>query len=86
MKHLIKIILEHVERFLSLYDNMQNSAALVDVLLKSRSDDAKESYSSCSKLSLADIGRNIADKNALTWVQAAIATDPLPIQLASEGW
>ncbi|KAL3537272.1 hypothetical protein ACH5RR_000638 [Cinchona calisaya] len=62
-----------VEQFLNLYENMQNAAVVIDALVETRTLEAKSSNSSGTPS--LELCCNFANKNALSWVQAAVETD-----------
>ncbi|KAA8520310.1 hypothetical protein F0562_014566 [Nyssa sinensis] len=64
-----------VEQFLNLYQNMQKATAVIDALCSSRCLEAESNTYSSSQCSLAEACKNFTNKNALSWLQAAVETD-----------
>ncbi|KAJ7949073.1 DUF936 domain-containing protein [Quillaja saponaria] len=64
-----------VEQFLDFHQNLQRASTLVRSLLTTRPPETKQR--SCPRLQdlLADVCRTSTDKNAISWVQAAIGTN-----------
>ncbi|KAK3020170.1 hypothetical protein RJ639_003068 [Escallonia herrerae] len=60
-----------VEQFLDLHQNLQKATAL----LNTRSSPMKSSSCLSSQLQLPEICKNFTNKNAISWVEAAVETD-----------
>ncbi|KAA8515739.1 hypothetical protein F0562_018650 [Nyssa sinensis] len=64
-----------VEQFLNLHQSMQKAAAVIDALLSTRFPEVKSDTYSSSTALLAEACKKITNKNALSWVQAALETE-----------
>ncbi|PSS26435.1 Serine/threonine-protein kinase [Actinidia chinensis var. chinensis] len=62
-----------VEQFLNLHEAMQKAAAVVDALISTRLQ--KPKMSPCSQRSLPEFSENLPNKNAISWVLAAVETN-----------
>lgn len=64
-----------LEQFLNLHENMKNAAKEINVLIETRDLEVKTHNPLSSQQPLPEICNNFANKNALSWVQAAVETD-----------
>lgn len=64
-----------LEQFLNLHENMKNAAKEINALIETRDVEVKTHNSLSSQQPLPEICNNFANKNALSWVQAAVETD-----------
>lgn len=64
-----------VEQFLNLHENMQHAATVIDTLIETRTLEAKGSNPSSTQRLLPELCCNFANKEALSWVQAAVETN-----------
>lgn len=60
---------------MKLNEDMQNTAVMIDELIETRILDAKSSNSCSTQHPYPETCCNFANKNALSWVQAAVETD-----------
>lgn len=64
-----------LEQFLNLHENLQNATKEIAALVEARNLEAKNNNSLSSQQALPEMCSNFANKNALSWVQAAVETD-----------
>ncbi|XP_059651767.1 uncharacterized protein LOC132299267 [Cornus florida] len=64
-----------VEQFLNFHQSMQKAAALVDTLLSTRFSEVNCRTYCSSKGPLPEVCKNLTNKNAASWIQAAVETD-----------
>ncbi|CBI18661.3 unnamed protein product, partial [Vitis vinifera] len=64
-----------VEQFLNLHQDMQKAAMSINALLSTRLAEVESSSCCSSQPPLAEACKNFNNKNAISWVQAALETD-----------
>ncbi|OIT07872.1 PREDICTED: uncharacterized protein LOC109225036 [Nicotiana attenuata] len=64
-----------VEQYLNLHENMQKAAAVVKSLVTRRTPEAKGSDKFCLPNPFPEICHNFTNKNAASWIQAAIDSE-----------
>ncbi|XP_009792715.1 uncharacterized protein LOC107808967 isoform X2 [Nicotiana tabacum] len=64
-----------VEQYLNLHENMQKAAAVVKSLVMRRTPEAKGSDKFCLQNPFPEVCHNFTNKNAASWIQAAIDSE-----------